>query len=331
MARALALLTKAEIYALVASDLSKVEKELRSYLKCDVRPVTQVSEHLIDSGGKRVRPTLMLLSAGMLGALDARVVRLAAIVESIHNATLIHDDIIDAANTRRGRPSANAVWGKPVALFAGNWLYMQAFAMAIKEDNFEVLQTLIDVTRSMVEGELLQLTLLGKIEVTEKQLMDVIERKTACLFAACTKLPAIAAGVHTSYVARLAEIGTCLGMSFQLIDDLLDLTSTTETLGKPVSSDLAEGKVTLPLQIALSQSGAEAAKKVNTVLQERGFHSVRRQEILDLVQQTDSISYTRTLAKRYLQRAVSAIQSFPSSPYRDALLSIADFIVQRDF
>ena len=327
----MAVMTPIEIHNLVASDLSRVETELRANMKCEVAPVTQVGEHLMDGGGKRVRPTLMLLSAGLLGEVNDTVIRLAAIVEFIHNATLVHDDVIDAADTRRGRPSANVVWGNPLAVFAGDWLYMQSIAMAVRENNFEILQTLIDVTRNMIEGELLQLTLIGKIEVTRRQMLDVVERKTACLFSGCTKLPAIAAGVDAQCVAQLANVGRCLGISFQLIDDLLDLTSTTETLGKPVSSDLAEGKLTYPVLVALRQAGAGGVRKVKTVLEERGFNSVRRAEISELVRQAQGIAYTQALAKAYSQRAVRALGSFPPSPYRDAILSIADFIVNRNF
>jgi octaprenyl-diphosphate synthase len=325
------ILTPAEIQSLVAADLSKVEAELRDQLRSDVGPITEVGEHLLNSGGKRVRPTLMLLAAGLVGGTNPAIIRLAAIIEFIHTATLVHDDIIDASNTRRGRPSTNSVWGNSVAVFAGDWLYMQSFAMAIKENNGEILQTLIDITRSMVEGELLQLTLIGKLEITQSQILDIVERKTAALFSGCTKLPAIANGTHPSAVARLAEVGRCLGISFQLIDDLLDVTSTAEILGKPVASDLAEGKLTVPVLAALRQADAAGIKKVKTVFEEGGFHSVRRQEILELVDHSGGLTYTRRLAIEYAQRAVKALDGFASSSYKDAFLSIADFVVNREF
>src|SRR5688572_24773155 len=175
---------------------------------------------------------LLLLTSRMIGDVTPSTIRLAAVVEFIHNATLVHDDIIDAADTRRGRPSANSAWGNSMTVLAGDWLYMQSFAVALRERNLEVLATLIEVTQKMVEGELLQLTLIGESEATPEQLLDIVERKTGWLFSGCMKLPGIVAGLDPESVNRLAESGRNLGMAFQLVDDLLDLTSTQQTLGK---------------------------------------------------------------------------------------------------
>src|SRR5262245_7517463 len=265
----------------------------------------------------------------MLGEVTPMVIRLAAVVEFIHNATLVHDDVIDSADTRRGRPSANSHWGNPMTVLAGDWLYMQSFAVALGERNFEVLNTLIDITQRLVEGELLQLTLLGRWDTTEEQLLEVVERKTAYLFSGCMRLPAIAAGMNHGSVDRLAEIGKSLGVAFQLIDDLLDLTSSQDVLGKPVVNDLKDGKMTLPILFAVTNGGPDDAQKVQKVLEDRDFRSVNRSEILSLVERSDALSRTRMVAETYASRATQILQTFPPSIYRDAIMSIPGFILAR--
>jgi len=322
-------MTPQEIYQLVAPELILVEDELRGYTRSDVTPISEIGEYLLNAGGKRIRPALLLLTAKMLGDVSPMAIRLAAVIEFIHNATLVHDDIIDAADTRRGQPSANAQWGNSMTVLAGDWLYMQSFAIALGEKNFDVLNTLIEITQRMVEGELLQLTFLGKSEITQQQLLDIVERKTAYLFSGCTKLPAIAVGMNHGSADRLAEVGKSLGMAFQLVDDLLDWTSTKDVLGKPVASDLKEGKMTLPVFFALSNGEPEDTVKVQKVLDEREFHSVDRAEILRLVQESDGLDRTRKLAEDYALRATQLLEEFPASIYRDAIVQIPQFILNR--
>jgi len=323
-------MTPQEIYRLVAPELGRVEAELMQYTRSEITPISEIGEYLLNAGGKRLRPALFLLTAKMLGEVSPMAIRLAAVVEFIHNATLVHDDIIDAADTRRGRPSANSHWGNSMTVLAGDWLYMQSFAMALAEKNFDVLDTLIDITQKMVEGELMQLTLLGKSQIAEQQLLDIVERKTAYLFSGCTKLPAIAAGMNHGSAERLAEVGKSLGMAFQLIDDLLDLTSTRDVLGKPVASDLKEGKMTLPVLFAMKSANSEDALKVQRVLDEREFRSVDRAEILRLVQGSDGLERTRTLAERYARQAIQLLREFPDSVYREAIIQIPEFILNRE-
>jgi octaprenyl-diphosphate synthase len=322
-------MTPNEIYQLVTPELAQVEEELRGYTRSPIKPISQIGEYLLNGGGKRIRPTLLLLTAKMIGGVTPTVIRLAAVMEFIHNATLVHDDIIDAADTRRGRPSANSYWGNSMTVLAGDWLYMQSFAVALGEKNLEVLNTLIGITQKMVEGELLQLTLLGKSQTTQDELLDIVQRKTAYLFSGCTKLPALAAGMNHGSAERLAEVGMCLGMAFQLVDDLLDLTSTREVLGKPVANDLKEGKMTLPVFFAVSSGKPEDAARIQKVLDERDFRSVDRQEILTIVENSGGIARTRTLAREYAERATRMLQEFPSSIYRDALIDIPGFILDR--
>ena len=323
-------MTPREIYQLIAPELVQVEEELRGYTRSAITPISEIGEYLLNAGGKRIRPALLLLTAKMLGEVSPVTIRLAAVVEFIHNATLVHDDIIDAADIRRGRPSANSHWGNSMTVLAGDWLYMQSFAMALAEKNFDVLNTLIDITQRMVEGELMQLTFLGKSQITEQQLLDVVERKTAYLFSGCTKLPAIAAGMNHGSAERLADVGKNLGMAFQLVDDLLDLTSSEDVLGKPVANDLKEGKMTLPVLFAMHNAQPEEAVKVQTVLDEREFRSVDRTEILRLVERSDGLHRTRHLAENYANRAIRLLEEFPASVYRDAIIRIPEFILKRE-
>ena len=216
-----------------------------------------------------------------------------------------------------------------MTVLAGDWLYMQSFAVALRERNLDVLATLIEVTQKMVEGELLQLTLIGKSEATPEQLLDIVERKTGWLFSGCMKLPGIVAGLDDESVKRLADIGRNLGMAFQLVDDLLDLTSTQQTLGKPVANDLKEGKVTLPVSFVMRNGGGGDADKVRTVLEERAFRSVESGDILRSVEACDGLRKTRAMAEDYARKAERLLETFPPSPYRDAIMHIPDFILNR--
>ena len=322
-------LTQQEIYSLVVDDLVRVEEELEEYSESSIGPISEIGRYLIEAGGKRVRPALLVLTARMLGEVSPSVIRLAAVVELIHNATLLHDDVIDQSDTRRGRPSANTHWGNPMTVLAGDWLYMQSFAAALREKSFDVLTTLIGITQKMVEGELLQLTLLGRTDVGSQELLDIAERKTAHLFSGCMRLPGILASESSASVEKLTRIGLDLGMSFQLVDDLLDLTSTKEAMGKPVASDLKEGKVTLPLCYAIEDKVVGASAKIQKVLDEGEFRSVAVADILGLVDEADGVNRTRTLAAEYASRATRVLESFPPSVYRDAIVSIPEFILNR--
>jgi len=326
-----------EIFGLVGEDLATVEREIAAQSRSTIQPVAEISNYLQEGGGKRLRPALLLLSAGAAGYRGPAAVRLGAIVELIHTATLIHDDVIDGANTRRGRPSANARWGNHMSVLAGDWLYMQSFEMALAERSFEILDILIDLTQNMVEGELLQLSHLGRIDVTEAEATDLAYRKTACLFSGCARLGAVLGRLDKSAEESLADYGRYAGLAFQLVDDLLDFTASSEQLGKPVLSDLKEGKVTLPLIFAM-ESGADggsvdghaaAYRMVATVLEEKGFRSVRPEEITKLVHESGAVERARELARDYVRRAKASLGGWPESPYCRALLAVPDFILER--
>src|SRR6266704_3973984 len=249
--KAIALLTAKEIFDLVRDDLIMVEDELARQSDAAFPTVSEITAYLLGGGGKRLRPALLLLSARYAGRRDRSAIRLAAVVELLHSATLIHDDVIDSADTRRGRPSANSRWGNHRSVLAGDWLYMLAFQIALEQRNFRTLDVLIELTKKMVEGELIQLAKLGKLDVTEDDALQLATCKTACLFSGCARLGAILGGTSETEERALAEYGRCAGLAFQLVDDLLDFTASAEQLGKPVLSDLKEGKVTLPLIYAM--------------------------------------------------------------------------------
>ena len=250
-------------------------------------------------------------------------------LELIHTATLLHDDVIDAADTRRGQASSNRRWGNSMTVLAGDWLYMESFRIALGERNFRILDVLIGLTQKMVEGELLQLTRLGRL-VTEDEALDIARRKTACLFAVSMQLAAILTGKSTDDEERLTTYGLNLGLAFQVIDDLLDFTASAERLGKPVVSDLREGKVTVPLVIALEATPAGRAK-VETVLAEKGFRSVKPEEIVALVRESGAVERTRARAAELTAVAAHSLAPFPDSASKRALEAIPQFVLSRDF
>src|SRR5262245_16979368 len=292
-------LTAREILELVRDDLRAVEREINSESMASATAVSKVSSYLNGNGGKRLRPILLLLSCNLVGRTNAAAIRLGAVVEMLHTATLVHDDIIDVAETRRGKPSTNVIWGNHTSVLAGDWLYMQAFQMALRERNFHVLDILITLTQMMVEGELLQLELLGRIDISEADYMELVDRKTAGLFCACSRLGGVVAGADESVETRLGEYAWNLGMAFQLIDDVLDFTARENVLGKPVGSDLREGKVTLPLVYALQDCGAADRSMVAAVLEERSYDRVPFRSVLDLVKRHRGIDRARERAQAF--------------------------------
>ena len=292
--------------------------------------VSEIAAYLLGGGGKRLRPALLLLSANYAGRRDRTAIRLAAVVELLHSATLIHDDVIDSAGTRRGRPSANARWGNHRSVLTGDWLYMQSFQMALEERNFRILDILIDLTQKMVEGELIQLEKIGRIDVTEEDALRLATYKTACLFSGCARLGAVLGRLPAEEEETLAEYGRYAGLAFQLVDDLLDFTASAEQLGKPVLSDLKEGKVTLPLIYAMENGHREARELVARVLAEKGFDSVRPETIVSLVHDSGALNRARNLAHDYAQRAKSCLNGHRDSEYARALATLPDFILERE-
>jgi octaprenyl-diphosphate synthase len=323
-------LTAREVFDLLKDDLERVEREISRDSVASVDAITAIGQYLQEAGGKRLRPSLLLLSSRLIGDGGESAIRMGAVVEMIHAATLVHDDVIDAAETRRGRPSTNVQWGNHTCVLAGDWLYMQAFQTALRERNFHILDLLIGLTQMMVEGELIQLERIGRIDVTEADCMELVDRKTACLFSVCAKLGALVAGADSATEERLGEYAWNLGMAFQLVDDVLDFTAREKTLGKPVGGDLREGKVTLPLVYALEQAPAEERRSVERVLSDRHYDNVPFRQVLGMVEKYHGIERVRERAQAFTDKARQLIGEFPESPYQRALYGIIDLVTERD-
>lgn len=324
-------MTPEEIFLLVARDLALVEQEFDRQVSDASSSVSSIAKYLHDGGGKRVRPTLLLLATNLVtGHSPAAAIRMAAVMEMLHSATLVHDDIIDEARVRRGRASANAKWGNDVTVLIGDWLYMTAFDMSLRERNFDILDVLIRMTRLMVEGEIIQLSLIGNSYITEAQHLDIVRRKTAYMFSTCAEVGGIVAGASREQQTALAHYGLSVGIAFQLIDDVLDFVSTEAKLGKPVANDLREGKLTLPLIYLMEIGAPEHRRMLETVMRERGFETVKRDEVLQLIDEHGTLDRARQEARRYADQAIEALSIFPPSQFRQALLSVPRFIIERD-
>src|SRR5947199_8704045 len=277
-----------EVFELLRDDLAAIEREFGRDTVSGVTAITEIGEYLRGGGGKRIRPALLLLSSKLFNYEGRGAVRLGAVVEIIHTATLVHDDIIDEAKTRRGRPAANTQWGNSKCVLAGDWLYMQAFKMAVQERNFRILDTLIELTQMMVEGELLQMETLGKL-ITLEEHFDLIFRKTAWLFSVCMRLGAILGGASPEQEGALGKYGHDLGMAFQIVDDVLDLTASESVLGKPVASDLREGKVTMAVIHALERCTADEKRQIAKVVEQRAFNGVTHADVLGILTRYGSL------------------------------------------
>lgn len=320
-----------KIFSLIASEMALVEAEFERACRSNVQVIAYIGDYLRSSGGKRVRPALTLLSNYAVGgdASQANSIRMATVMEFLHTATLVHDDIIDNAETRRNRPSVNSRFGNQTAVLMGDWLYMSAFETSLAERSLPILDILTAATRKMTEGELLQLTLIGSTEITEEEYLDILQRKTAYLFSACCEIGAIMGGADQAGQEALREYGMNLGTAFQLIDDLLDFTASDEVLGKPAGVDLLEGKLTLPL-IYLLESEPSARQMLETVILDRGYEHVTRATLLEKVELTGALDRARNRASHYAEAARQALALLPPSKYCDALHSIPSYIIERD-
>jgi octaprenyl-diphosphate synthase len=322
--------TAKEVFELLHDDLAAIEREFGADAVSSVQAITEISDYLREGGGKRIRPSLLLLAARGLGYSGRGMIRLGAVVEMVHTATLVHDDIIDAADTRRGRPSTNRTWGNSKCVLVGDWLYMQAFRIALGERSFRILELLISLTQQMVEGELLQMERLGK-PISEDEYNDLIYRKTACLFEVSMRLGAVLSGASRDVEDSLGEYGRNLGLAFQIVDDVLDLTASEEVLGKPVASDLREGKATLAV-IHTLHNGSTAAERaaIQTVLRDQNFDQVTPAEILHILNRNQSVNYAMQRAFGYAAAAQAALAVLPDSEYKRALQWMPEFVVARE-
>ncbi len=314
---------------MLREDLAAIEREFGRDTVSDVEAITEIGEYLRQGGGKRIRPALLLLASKLFDYEGRGAIRLGAVVEIIHTATLVHDDIIDEAETRRGRPAANTQWGNSKCVLAGDWLYMQAFKVAVQERNFRILDTLIELTQQMVEGELLQMEKLGQL-ISLDEHFNLIYRKTACLFSVCMRMGAILGGASAEQEESLSQYGRNLGMAFQIVDDVLDLTASENVLGKPVASDLREGKVTMAVIHALQRCTPAEHRVIETVVQDRVFGSDTHAQVLAILNRHSSLEAAYEKAMQYADLARNAICSFPDTEIKRALLWAPEFVVARE-
>jgi len=316
-----------DIRALVADDLAAVDAEIRRQLESDVALVNQVGDYIVGSGGKRLRPLLVVLAARAAGAKDTAHVPAAALIEFIHTATLLHDDVVDDSARRRGRETANEAFGNPASVLVGDFLYSRAFQMMSALDSAAVIRVMADATNTIAAGEVMQLMNSGDPDTTEVRYMEVIYRKTARLFEAGAQIAAIVAGAPADIESALARYGKHLGIAFQLVDDALDYRGDAESLGKNVGDDLAEGKPTLPLIHALQHGDAGAAALIRQAIERGGTEE--QGPIRELIERTGGLDYTARLAEEQATRAEEELASLPVSRYRDALAELARFAVSR--
>jgi octaprenyl-diphosphate synthase len=319
----------AAVRALAAADMQRVDTLIRHRLSSDVVLINQIADHIIASGGKRLRPMLHVLSAAAAGYRGDQHIKLAAVIEFIHTSTLLHDDVVDESDLRRGRKTANALWGNAASVLVGDFLYSRSFQLMVELDDMRIMRILADTTNTIAEGEVLQLLNIGNADVDEAAYLAVIERKTAVLFAAATELGGILGGLPDNQVAALRRYGMELGYAFQIADDLLDYVSDADTLGKNIGDDLAEGKPTLPLIYALKNASPEQAQSLRHAIEHGGLDSLDR--IIAAIRDSGALERTHERAVMHADAARRALDHLPPSAYRDALSALADYSVERKF
>lgn len=320
-----------KIFGLIADEMSLVEAEYERQVRSNIQVVNYLGDYLRASGGKRVRPALLILASGASGGSTAgkNVISLATVMEMLHTATLVHDDIIDNADLRRNRASVNARFGNQTAVLMGDWLYMSAFETSLQERSLEILDILTRLTRKMTEGELIQLTMIGRLDISESDYFDILKRKTAFLFSACAEIGAILAGASLERQHALRDYGMNLGIAFQLADDILDLTSEAEDLGKAAGTDLLEGKITLPL-IYLLKNDPSLRPKLEDVMLTGAYNEISRDAIRRSLDSEGIIGRIRERALEFADAARKNLDVFPETEYRVALEGIPKFVIDRN-
>jgi octaprenyl-diphosphate synthase len=319
-----------QIFEPIRAHLEQVDREFVQQAQSQVELIPKIARYIQTSGGKRVRPALLLMAARLAGYEGERAVRYAAVVEFIHTATLVHDDIVDDSELRRGRLAVHSRWGNDITVLLGDYLYIKSMALALTYDTLNVVRLLCDVTLRMIEGELYQLTKNGDADITEDEHLDIIRRKTAYLFGGCAQIGGMLGGVSEAQEAALQEYGFSLGIAFQLVDDLLDFTGDAAALGKPVGADLREGKMTLPLIHLLQQGDEEGAGIVRDIITTHEATDEQWNRLLGILKEHRSIDYASRLAVQFAEQAKRPLYAFPPSAERDALLLLPDYVLSRD-
>ena len=319
----------AQLFEPIRDDLEGVEREFARHVQSQISVIPEIGNYVRDGGGKRIRPAVLLMAARMAGYTGERAVLYAAVVELIHSATLVHDDIIDESQTRRGRDAAHTRWGNHLTVLFGDFLYLKSMSLALSQDNIELIRVLCDVTLQIVEGEIYQLTKKGAVDLTEDEHFDIVRRKTAVLFAGSAKIGGMLAPASPGQLEALWDYGFSIGVAFQIVDDLLDFTGDEVVLGKPVGGDLREGKLTLPI-IHLLRGDTGARALVQKIVREEHATIEEWRELRALLARSRSIDYAKSTAVEYVERAKRALRAFPATAPREALLFLPDYVLSRD-
>jgi octaprenyl-diphosphate synthase len=320
----------AQLFEPIRNDLREVEREFARHVQSQVALIPTIGDYIRNGGGKRIRPAVLLMAARMAGYTGERAVLYASVLEFIHTATLVHDDIIDESQLRRGREAVHTRWGNHVTVLFGDFLYLKSMSLALTQDDLTIIRLLCDVTLRIVEGEIYQLTKNGDVELSESEHFEIVQSKTAYLFAGCARIGGMLGPITRDQHEALWQYGLNIGMAFQIVDDLLDFTGEEVALGKPVGGDLREGKLTLPVIHMRDRGGPRAAALLRQVVDAREVTLEQWQEIRALLAQTRSIEYASRVASDYVERAKKTLYSFPSSDARDALMFLPDYVVSRD-
>src|SRR5688572_7134332 len=322
--------TLAQMFEPIRDDLKQVEREFARHVQSQVALIPTIGNYIQDGGGKRIRPAVLLMAARMAGYTGERAVLYASVIEFIHTATLVHDDIIDESELRRGREAVHTRWGNHVTVLFGDFLYLKSMSLALTQDSLEIIRLLCDVTLRIVEGEIYQLTKNGVVDLSEEEHFDIVRRKTAFLFAGSAKIGGMLGPTTREQQEALWDYGVNIGMAFQIVDDLLDFTGEEVALGKPVGGDLREGKMTLPVIHLYSRGDARTQALLRKVVDARAVTLDEWREILALLAQARSIDYAQGVAWEFVERAKTALNAFPPSDARDALLYLPDYVISRD-
>ena len=323
-------LTLAQIFEPIRVDLERVDREFGRQIQSQVDLIPKIGKYIQTSGGKRIRPAVLLMASRLTGYQGDGAVTYAAVVEFIHTATLVHDDIIDDSELRRGRLAVHSRWGNDVTVLLGDYLYIKSMALALSHDTLELVRLLCDVTLRMIEGELYQLTKNGDADLTEEEHFDIIGRKTAHLFGGCAQIGGELGRITPEQSQALKDYGFNLGLAFQIVDDLLDFTGDANALGKPIGADLREGKMTLPLIHLLRQDEEEGERIVRDIIANRTTTEAQWSELLTILREHRSIEYATRRAEEFADRAKKPLSMFPPSAERDALLALPDYVISRD-
>jgi octaprenyl-diphosphate synthase len=323
-------LTLAQMFEPIREDLRAVEREFARHVQSQISVIPEIGNYVKDGGGKRIRPAVLLMAARMAGCTGQRAVAYASVIEFIHTATLVHDDIIDESEMRRGREAAHTRWGNHLTVLFGDFLYLQSMSLALAQDSLELVRLLCDVTIRIVEGEIYQLTKNGVVDLSEQEHFDIVRRKTAYLFAGSAKIGGMLGSTTREQQEALWEYGYNIGMAFQIVDDLLDFTGEEEALGKPVGGDLREGKMTLPVIHLLSQGNPQADALIRKMVAARDASREEWRELRGMLARAGSIDYARSTAMDFVERAKEALRAFPPTDAREALSFLPDYVLSRD-